>query len=309
MNRKLITALLALTMLLTLCACAPAGNTPKGSVTFTDDLGHEVTLSSWTHVAAPQSSFAQLWLLAGGEVYATSADALGEGIVDFPDGTVDLGSVKNPSVETMISAGVDFALLSADLSSHVELYDTLTAAGIPCAYLGVETFDDYLRALKLLTDLTGRDDLYRQNGEQIQTRVGAAIARKEGHDTPTVLLLRAYSSGVKAKASDNMTGAMLKDMGCVNIADSDDSLLENLSMEVIIQRDPDYIFVTTMGESDEAALKSVEDTLMNNPAWAELSAVKNDHYFVLPKDLFHLKPNDRWGESYEMLADILYGEE
>ena len=309
MNRKLIAALLALTMLLTLCACAPAGNTPKGSVTFTDDLGHEVTLSSWTHVAAPQSSFAQLWLLAGGEVYATSADALGEGIVDFPDGTVDLGSVKNPSVETMISAGVDFALLSADLSSHVELYDTLTAAGIPCAYLDIETFDDYLHALKLLTDLTGRDDLYRQNGEQIQTRVNAAIARKEGRDAPTVLLLRAYSSGVKAKASDNMTGAMLKDMGCVNIADSDDSLLENLSMEVIIQRDPDYIFVTTMGESDEAALKSVEDTLMNNPAWAELSAVKNDHYFVLPKDLFHLKPNDRWGESYEMLADILYGEE
>ena len=309
MNRKLIAALLALTMLLTLYACAPAGNVPKGSVTFTDDLGHEVTLSSWTHVAAPQSSFAQLWLLAGGEVYATSADALNEGIVDFPDGTVDLGSVKNPSVETMISAGVDLALLSADLTSHVELYDTLTAAGIPCAYLDVETFDDYLRALKLLTDLTGRDDLYRQNGEQIQTRVNAAIAHKEGRDAPTVLLLRAYSSGVKAKASDNMTGAMLKDMGCVNIADSDDSLLENLSMEVIIQRDPDYIFVTTMGESDEAALKSVEDTLMNNPAWAELSAVKNDHYFVLPKDLFHLKPNDRWGESYEMLADILYGEE
>lgn len=309
MNRKLIAALLALTMLLALCACTPAGNAPKGSVTFTDDLGHEVTLSSWTHVAAPQSSFAQLWLLAGGEVYATSADALSEGIVDFPDGTVDLGSVKNPSVESMISAGVDFVLLSADLSSHVELYDTLTAAGIPCAYLDVETFDDYLRALKLLTDLTGRDDLYRQNGEQIQTRVNAAIARKEGLDAPTVLLLRAYSSGVKAKASDNMTGAMLKDMGCVNIADSDGSLLENLSMEVIIQRDPDYIFVTTMGESDEAALKSVEDTLMNTPAWAELSAVKNDHYFVLPKDLFHLKPNDRWGESYEMLADILYGEE
>lgn len=309
MNRKLIAALLALALLLTLCACAPAGNAPQNTATFTDDLGHEVTLSSWAHVAAPQSSFAQLWMLAGGEVYATSTDALGEGIVDFPEDIVDLGSVKTPSVETMISAGVDFALLSADLSAHVELYDTLTAAGIPCAYLDVETFDDYLRALKLLTDLTGRDDLYQQNGEQIKSRIDAAIARKEGHDAPTVLLLRAYSSGVKAKGSDNMAGAMLQDMGCVNIADSDDSLLENLSMEVIIQRDPDYIFVTTMGESDEAALKSVEDTLMSNPAWAELSAVKNGRYVVLPKDLFHLKPNDRWGESYEMLAVILYGEE
>ena len=76
MNRKLIAALLALALLLTLCACAPAGNAPQNTATFTDDLGHEVTLSSWAHVAAPQTSFAQLWQLAGGEVYATSADAV-----------------------------------------------------------------------------------------------------------------------------------------------------------------------------------------------------------------------------------------
>ena len=32
-KNQLIALLLALTMLLTLCACAPAGNAPKGSVT------------------------------------------------------------------------------------------------------------------------------------------------------------------------------------------------------------------------------------------------------------------------------------
>lgn len=309
MNRKIIAALLALTLLLTLCACAPTEKKLQGAATFTDDLGHEVTPYSWKHVAVPQSSFAQLWTLAGGQVYATSSETFAEGIVPLSEDTINLGSVKTPSVEAMIGAGVDLALLSADLSGHVELYDTLTAAGIPCAYLDVETFGDYLRALKLLTNLTGRDDLYERNGAQIQARIEAAIARKEGHKSPTVLLLRAYSSGVKAKGSDNLAGAMLQDMGCVNIADSDDSLLENLSMEIIIERDPDFIFVTTMGESDEAALQSVQDMLMSNPAWAGLSAVKNDRYVVLPKDLFHLKPNDRWGESYEMLADILYGEE
>ena len=44
-------------------------------------------------------------------------------------------------------------------------------------------------------------------------------------------------------------------------------------------------------------------------SWAELSAVKNGHYFVLPKDLFHLKPNDRWGEAYEKIENILSGAE
>ena len=60
--------------------------------------------------------------------------------------------------------------------------------------------------------------------------------------------------------------------------------------------------------TQEAAMKSVEDMLLSNPAWKELSAVKNDRYHVLPKALFHNKPNNRWGESYQMLADILYGE-
>jgi len=27
---------------------------------------------------------------------------------------------------------------------------------------------------------------------------------------------------------------------------------------------------------------------------------------VLNKELFHYKPNARWGESYEILANILY---
>lgn len=144
---------------------------------------------------------------------------------------------------------------------------------MPCAYFDVETFDDYLRVLKVFTGITGREDLYQQNGADVQARVEAAIARKEGHEAPTVLFLRAYSTGVRAKGSDNMTGEMLKDLGCINIADSEDSLLEDLSLEVILEQDPDFIFVTTMGASEEAAMASLDELLLSNPAWASLTAV------------------------------------
>ena len=49
-------------------------------------------------------------------------------------------------------------------------------------------------------------------------------------------------------------------------------------------------------------------TFEENPAWAGLSAVKNGRYVLLPKELFHYKPNVRWGESYACLAEILYPE-
>jgi iron complex transport system substrate-binding protein len=79
-------------------------------------------------------------------------------------------------------------------------------------------------------------------------------------------------------------------------------------MEVIVEKDPDYIFVTTMGSDTDAALNSVQTLLIDNPAWNTLTAVKEGHYSVLPKNMFQNKPNQRWGKSYEMLADILYPE-
>ena len=102
-----------------------------------------------------------------------------------------------------------------------------------------------------------------------------------------------------------MTGAMLKDLGCINVAD-DKNAFGELSMEAIINADPDYIFVTTMGESDEAAMASLYNMFTSNPAWNNLKAVKEKHYHILDKELFHNKPNEKWGKSYEILADILY---
>ena len=141
----------------------------------------------------------------------------------------------------------------------------------------------------------------------IQAEIDRALARVPEGEHPTVLLLRAYSTGVRAKNSDNITGVMLKDLGCINIADSDSGLLEEIQMESILAADPDHIFVTTMGSSTEKALDSLTELFHSDPAWESLAAVKEGRVHILDKALFHYKPNARWGESYEVLADILYG--
>ena len=100
---------------------------------------------------------------------------------------------------------------------------------------------------------------------------------------------------------------MLAELGCINIADEDGSLLDDLSMEAVIAADPDFIFVTTQGKDAEAIQQNIVDTLLNNAAWNQLRAVKNGQYYILEKELYNLKPNARWGEAYQKLADILYG--
>ena len=160
--------------------------------------------------------------------------------------------------------------------------------------------------LDICTQITGRRDLYEENGLKVQEQIEKTRERIDG-SAPKVLFLRASSSSVKAKGSEgNVCGEMLSDLGCINIADSDQTLLEDLSMEAIIAADPDYIFVTFQGNNQEAAMQNVEEMLLSNPAWTSLSAVKEGNYHLLDKRLYNLKPNAKWGQAYEGLADILY---
>lgn len=276
------------------------------AVTFTDALGYEVAVEEPERTAVLSGSLADAWQLAGGEAAGVTEDA-GE-CIEVTEDMVMLGAVKSPNIETIIAGDMDFVILSSAIAGHVELRDTLERAGIKTAYFEVETFADYDNMMNIFTKITGREDLYQKNVEDIRSVIEEQIKRADA-SKPSVLFLRAFSTGVKAKGSDSMTGGMLQELGCVNIADADKGLLNDLSMEAIIDADPDFIFVTTMGESNEEAMDMVQKLLMDNPAWSGLKAVKEDRVHLLPKELFHNKPNVRWGESYRILADYLYGEQ
>ncbi len=306
MKKRLSFVILFAVMLFSSCT---ADNTEKETLyTFTDSLNRTVEVKSFDKTAVASGSLAEIWQLAGGELYGVTSNALEGHSLDLSDDVNIYGDVKNPSVENMISGSVDFVILSGSIANQVKLADTFDSSGMTAAYFDVENFEDYLSALKICTDITDRSDLYAQYGEAVRERVDAAIKRSQGRNAPKILLLRAYSTGIKAKGSDNMTGQMLSDLGCTNIADSESSLLEELSLEAIVRADPDFVFITTMGDDEEAAAAQYEEILGSNQAWQEITAVKNGKVYFLPKNMFHYKPNDRWGEAYEYLEEILYGE-
>lgn len=275
-------------------------------VTFTDDLGREITVSNPERVAALIGSFTDIWMLAGGEVVAAANDSWESLELDLGEDVVNLGSILEPDIEQLLAAEPDLVLGSANTEADLAMEDILNEAGITVAYFAVSDFDEYLHMLDICTRITGRRELYEENGLKVQQQIEQIKERVDG-SAPTVLFLRASSTSVKAKGSnDNVCGEMLEDLGCINIADSNDGLLDDLSMEAIIVADPDYIFVTTQGNNYEAAMQNVEEMLLSNPAWASLSAVQNGNYYLLEKRLYNLKPNAKWGEAYKKLADILY---
>lgn len=304
MKYRLFVLLFVIVLLLAGCAPAPDNPDTPDAYTFTDATGRTVTVSSTDRVAIASGSLAECWLLAGGSVCAVTQDAVTERDLDLPVDVVDLGSLKEPNLEVLLSSDLDLVMLMSSYKTHLSMAETLEKSGIPYAYFDVETFEDYLDLLKTFTDLTGRTDLYEKNGTALTAQINAAIAKGKKANGPDVLLLRTSSSNVKSLSSDTMVGTMLKDLGCNNIADSDSGLLTELSLEAIVDADPDYIFVVCMGDQEEA-MAHFAHALSSNPIWATLTAVRNDHFHFLEKELFHYKPNARWGESYEKLADLL----
>ena len=280
-----------------------------GEVSITDSNGSQITLdTSAPRVVAAYGSFAEAWLLAGGELVGVTQDALEQRDLGLPEDIAVVGTVKEPNAEEIIALEPDLVLLASDITAQADIRDVLENAGLACAFFQVDTFADYAFMMEQLCAVTGREDLYEENVTQVGQQIEEAQANAALSSTrPNVLLIRAFSTGIKAKTDDELAGAILKDLGAHNIADDHPSMLEDLSLEEVIAADPDYIFVTTMGD-EQKALDYLNCLIQQNPAWSELSAVKEDRYIVLPKDLFHYKPNNRWGESYQYLGEILYPE-
>ena len=315
--KRMVCALLCGVLLTTLSACggeeqdSTETKNPEEAVTFTDDLGREVTLAKPRRVAALIGSFADVWCLAGGQgtLVAAADDSWTQFDLDLPETVENLGAVKEPNVEKLLAAEPDFVLGSTKTAADVELLDLLEQSGIGVAYFDISSFADYLRMLEVCTQLTGCPERYTQYGADVQSQVEQAIARQDG-SAPRVLYVRATGSSCKVKNSQGtVLGEMLASLGCVNIADSETGLLETLSMETILAEDPEHIFVVLQGSDTTKAEQTLEMSLLSNPAWNELTAVREGRYHVMDQRLYNVKPNARWGEAYEKLADILYPEQ
>jgi len=279
-------------------------------ITFTDALDREVSVpQNPEKVAALLGSFADVWTLAGGTLCAAPEDAWTDFNLEL-DGAINIGGAHSPSLELLVSSSPDFVIASASTASNVEMKEALESMGISVAYFDVDNFDDYLNMLDICTDITDRRDLYVENGLALKEQINRIKTQyKEGNipdNEKRVLLLRAASGFIKAKGSvGTVLGEMLFDIGCDNIADSDTSLLESLSVEAVIKENPHCIFVVTMGNDTDAARATLENMIKGNPVWNTLDAVKNGRLYIMDKKLFNMKPNKHWAEAYEILYEKL----
>lgn len=280
--------------------------------TFTDDLGRKVTVKSHKRVVACMGSFADAWQLAGGTLVGASDDAFGHYAVDSSK-VSGVGRSTSLNLESIIALKPDFVIMTgisdgkhATGVSQADAESALKEAGIPVVFFKVTTFDDYKRMMGVFCAITGRDDLYKKNvtkvGEKIKSAVSTYSVKSK---SPSVLIVSAFSKGLVVQNSSGMAGAIVKDLGAVNVADEHPSLLSDFSLEAAVEANPDYVLVLAASDDTATAQKYYDQVVGSNSAWQGMDAVKEGRVTMLDAAHFLYKPNADWAESYVLAGKVL----
>lgn len=292
---------------------AKAGEAEKGKAyTFTDDLGRKVTVKSHKRVVACMGSLADAWQLAGGTLVGASDDAFGHYAVDSSK-VSGVGRSTSLNLESILALKPDFVIMTgisdgkhATGVSQADAESALKEAGIPVAFFKVTTFDDYKRMMGVFCAITGRDDLYKKNvtkvGEKIKSAVSTYSVKSK---SPSVLIVSAFSKGLVVQNSSGMAGAIVKDLGAVNVADEHPSLLSDFSLEAAVEANPDYVLVLAASDDTATAQKYYDQVAGSNSAWQGMDAVKEGRVTMLDAAHFLYKPNADWAESYVLAGKAL----
>lgn len=329
--RAFAAAVISVMLLFSLLSCAKReetdisssaleSSTAENSVypyTFLDSTGAEVTLEKKPEkIAVLFSSYAEIWTLAGGSIDITVGESIERGFADKDTVLVDEKTGHSEiDMETLVAEKPDFVIGTADYECQNEAVLFCREHDIPAAAFKVESAEEYAKALRIFCDILENDEAYTEYGEKVLKEIDELLEKVDSYvaknslEAKKILFVRAGSSEKSTKAknsTDNFVCAMLSELNTLNIADADTELTGALSAEAILLFDPEYLFITTMG--DEDAAKEYMNSLIEMPEWQALTCIENNSYTYLSKDMFHFKPNQRWADAYRFLIGILYPE-
>jgi len=276
------------------------------SVTFREYSGNIVEIPKKNErTIVCLNSLLDVWYMAGGKSLARA-----NGSINVPEEAADLpllGRFVSLNTELMMELEPDLLIISEN-QHQLEIRDFFSADGVPGVAIKYNTYDDFRVILDLFTRLTGNRDLYEQELIPYQRQIQSIIDQVPVGEAPTVCILFSSTKYVKVETQNTVTGDYCAKLGAENIYK--ETTLEGatrvaLSLEYILEQDPDIIFVTTMGDVAKCRAR-VDKDITSSDIWGDLKAVKNNRFIYLDKSFSVYKPNRTYPEAFKTMAEYLY---
>ena len=291
------------------------------SVTFEDASSETVTIQKNPQKTVNlYGSFTTLWYEAGGTVEGCIGgdsaitlyqEYIGRDITQDEGVTVvaTSSSGKKWDVESIVALQPDLIICSTAMSGYSTIQAPAEAAGIPVIAMSYNDFSDYLKWFKVFCNLNSQEELWDTVAMPALDSVVEILAKCPTEDTPRVFSMFSGAESLQANTTNTVVGEMIEEMNAVNIVDEWENASGaerlDINLETVYAVDPDIIVVQCHAGA-EVAQQQIQEAYGENPVWQSLRAVQEGQVYYLEKELFHNKPNSRFAEAYQKLAEILY---
>ncbi|MFQ5694545.1 MAG: ABC transporter substrate-binding protein, partial [Terriglobia bacterium] len=208
-----------------------------------------------------------------------------------------VGDVVKPNLETIIELQPDL-VLGTTAGNRRETVALLEEAGIPLYGVNPHSVEDILRSIRNLAALAGEPAAGEALAARLRARLEAVAARLATPDTPDALFVIWLEPLITA-GSDTFLNDVLRRAGARSITARIPQSWPRLSVEEVIERNPDYLVLPDAHDLRERLAR-----LAAVPPWKNLRAVEQQQIIWLNEGV--LRPGPRLVDAIEELARALH---
>jgi iron complex transport system substrate-binding protein len=298
-----------LLLILLLAACAPPAGAPAPQpttapapafpVTVTDDDGQAVTIER-----EPQ----RLITLAPSNTEIVYALGIGDRLVavsdysDYPPEAATRPKVGYIRVDIERVIGYNPDLVLATGAQRQQVTPQLRQRGLKVITLDPKNLENVFDNILLVGRATGQTAAAEKLVADLKARVKQIESRvRQAGTRPRVFF--ELDKSLFTVGPGSFIHDLIVRAGGENIAGDADRPYPQLSLEVLLQRDPEVIIITDIGQYGGETPESVRA----RPGWQSVSAVRNNRVVPINPDLVN-RPGPRIVDGFEAIARALHPE-
>ncbi|WP_109077503.1 ABC transporter substrate-binding protein [Aggregatibacter kilianii] len=199
-------------------------------------------------------------------------------------------------VEELLSQKPDAVLLSKK-----SMLNEVNQAGLKGVRVSFQDFEGLKKTVRITAEVLGDNapqvaESYIKELENNIQFVQSRIKDVKDSQKPTVLHITSGADLLKIDGGKSMIGDWIRMAGGKNVL-PDEANMVNVTMESIVQANPDVIIIGSSGNKSLGAIEKIKA----DPSWQSISAVKNNRIYANPAGTF---PWDRY--SAEEALQILW---
>ncbi|WP_317295537.1 ABC transporter substrate-binding protein [Methanoculleus nereidis] len=250
-------------------------------VTVTDDLGGTVVIQGTPQriVSLAPSNTEILYALGLEDRIVGVTDCC-----DYPLAAADkpkVGGFITGNVERVLAAEPDLVFASRNTEDVASRLRTL---GMTVVILNPQTVDGVLRDIELAGKVTGQEAQASACVEELQQRIQAVIGMVENQtERPSVAHIVWYDP-LWVSGRGTFQDEVITMAGGTNAFGSVEEW-SIVSLEEFITSDPDYILVSSGSGMNRDGYDAVYNYVISEPRLQGLSAVRNNHVYVVDADV------------------------